>query len=166
MNTPICRTNFLAILLLASSQLACAANQSNRLTADVEAMLDKADQIELISLSPEHLQEAPKDAFYRWRVLGRTMIKGEDKVAALKALRSGIAANEGMVAGCFNPRHGIRVTHDGKTTDLVICFECMSIQVFQGEKQLANVLTTADAKPLFDKLLAAAKVPLAAKATD
>lgn len=151
---------FLAVLLMfLTSQFACAANE-NSLTPQVQAVLNKADQIELLSLSPEHLQEKPKDAFHGWRVLGSTTIKGDDKAAALTALRAGIAANDGMVAGCFNPRHGVRATQGGKTVDLVICFECLQISVYVGEEREKGVLTTAQAQPLFNKLLTAAKVPL------
>lgn len=35
-----------------------------------------------------------------------------------------------MVAACFNPRHGLRAVHAGHTVDLVICFECLTLEVF------------------------------------
>ena len=165
MHAELMRTLLTVTLILSASHLACAAN-NNRLSPEVEAILDKADQIELISLSPERLAEKPKDAFHGWRVLGSTAIKGEDKATALTALRSAIAANEGMVAACFNPRHGIRATQGGKTVDLVICFECMQIEVFIGQERAKGVLTTGAAQPLFNKLLNTAKVPLPEKARE
>ena len=65
-------------------------------------------------------------------------------------------------AACFNPRHGIRATHDGKTVDLVICFECFSLQVFLGDTK-AGALTTDSPPPTFDRVLRKAKVPLPPK---
>jgi len=156
----IMRLSYLIVfLIVTANHLACAAS-NNRLSPEVETILEKADSIELLSLSPEHLKDPPKDAFHRWPVLGQTTLKGADKASAVTALKAGISANKGMVAGCFNPRHGIRVTRAGKTIDLVICFECMSLQVYEGDKRLPGVLTTADAQPLFNKLLATANIPI------
>jgi hypothetical protein len=49
-------------------------------------------------------------------------------------------------AACFNPRHDIRATHEGKTVDLVICYECFSLQVFLGDTK-AGALTTDSPPP-------------------
>ncbi len=32
----------------------------------------------------------------------------------------------GFIAGCFNPRHGVRVVEQGGICDLLICYECQS----------------------------------------
>ena len=48
------------------------------------------------------------------------------------AFEKGVADNKGIAAKCFNPRHGIRVTQDGKTADFVICFECSQFDVYSG----------------------------------
>jgi hypothetical protein len=150
-------------LLLLSAQLACAGPGAKPLPTDVDALLTKADEIELVSLSPEHLKEKPAGHFHGWRVLGRTTVKGGDKAAALAALRAGISENDGTVAGCFIPRHGIRATAAGRTVDLVICFQCMSMQVFEEGKATVQALTTAAPQATFDKLLKAAGVKLAGK---
>jgi hypothetical protein len=46
------------------------------------------------------------------------------------ALRLGAEDNFGIAAGCFNPRHGLRLKGGGKSVDLVICFECLQVEVF------------------------------------
>ncbi|HSI35099.1 MAG: hypothetical protein ACAI43_15995 [Phycisphaerae bacterium] len=151
------------VACLFSAQLACAGPGAKPLPADVDALLTKADEIELISISPEHLKEQPEGHFHGWRVLGRTTVKGGDKAAVLAALRAGISENDGMVAGCFNPRHGLRATVAGRTVDLVICFECMSMQVWEGGKVTAQALTTRTPQATLDRVLSAAKVELAPK---
>ena len=80
------------------------------------------------------------------------------KIAALK---QGVSENvDGMAASCFNPRHGIRVIEKGVTTDFVICFECLQVQVYSGSST-SGFLTMSSPQPEFDKVLKAAGVPLA-----
>jgi hypothetical protein len=62
---------------------------------------------------------------------------------------------------CFNPRHGIRVTYEGKTAEFLICFECFQVMVYvTGEKE-QRVLITDSPAPIFNQTLQNAKVPLA-----
>lgn len=124
--------------------------------------LQNAEHYELLSLNPSREEVKDADDFHGWRVLGRTTV---DDAATRKrltdALRAGARANDGMVAACFNPRHGIRVTRSGTTTDLVICFECMSVKVFGADQAGVQFLTTADPQPTFDDVLGKAGVKLA-----
>jgi hypothetical protein len=62
---------------------------------------------------------------------------------------------------CFNPRHGIRVTHDGMTADFVICFECFQVVVYVTGDKEQRFLITASPAPVFNQTLQNAKVPLA-----
>jgi hypothetical protein len=66
-------------------------------------------------------------------------------------------------AKCFLPRHGIRVTADGKTIDLVICFECSWIYIYYGDKDGPHVTTSGGPQPAFDKVLKDNGVPLPKK---
>jgi len=137
-----------------------ASAQNRPLPASAVAILDKAETIELYSLDPSSELEKLKDGGFRgWKVLGKTTVSREMKATVLKSLYKGIAENKGKAAFCFIPRHAIRATHDGKTVDLVICFECYQIQVFEGE-QAGGVLVTRSPQPLLDKVLRDANVPL------
>src|SRR5262249_42133996 len=129
------------------------------------AILDKAQQYELISLDPSREgDDKDKDKFHGWKVLGQTAFKDADlRKKVLDALVKGIQENDGIAAACFNPRHGLRAVHDGKTVDLVICFECLQVQVFVDGKK-SGVLTSESPQPLLDMILKDAKVPLAPKA--
>ena len=58
-------------------------------------------------------------------------------------------------------RHGIRVTHDGKTADFVICFECFQVMVYvAGEKEQRFLITDSPAS-VFNQTLQNSNIPLA-----
>jgi hypothetical protein len=80
----------------------------------------------------------------------------------IEALRQGIADNTGIAAACFNPRHGIRARAEGKTLDLVISFECLSMQIYLDGKK-SSALTADTPQETFDKILKEAGVRLANK---
>ncbi len=136
---------------------------SNKLSDSARAIVEKAEQIELLSLDPAFLKELPKNAFGRWRVLGQTVVKdAELRKKILAGLDKGAEESNGEVALCFNPRHGLRATHAGKTVELSICFECFQVQVYVGDKR-EGYLTSGSPEKLLDKILTDAKVPLAEK---
>lgn len=137
---------------------ATAAERGNKLPADAQAILDKAEQFELFSLDPDrrHADAKDKDSFQGWKVLARTTVKdAEVRKKVLAALTKGMADSDGTVANCFNPRHGLRATHDGKTLDLVICFECKRIEVVVDGKK-SGVRTTASPQSVLGDVLMAA----------
>lgn len=132
--------------------------------APAAAALDGAETFELLSLSPEALKEPPEDAFQRWKVLGSTTVTDPAvRTRLITAFKQGVQASDGTVAGCFNPRHGIRVTTKGVTTEFVICFECLQVQVNSGGTG-SSFLTTASPQVVFNEVLDAAGVPRARKA--
>jgi hypothetical protein len=136
----------------------------NRIPEEVERLFDKAERFELYSLDPENefgKGAREKDGFHGWKVLGMTEVKGEaDRKRLVDALRLGAEDNFGMVAACFIPRHGIRLKGGGKTVDLVICFQCLSVQVFEDAKRKEGFLTTGEPQEVFDAVLKAAGVKL------
>jgi hypothetical protein len=147
-------------------------NPQNRIPESVEGLLAKADTFELYSLDPARepeergKAEPAKDTFHGWKVLGKTEVKGEaERKGLADALRLGAEDNFGVVAACFIPRHGLRLTGGGKTVDLVICFQCLSVQVFMNGERKGGFLTTGDPQKAFDAVLKAAgvKLPEAAK---
>ena len=94
------------------------------------------------------------------KAVGKTTVK--DAEARKKVVSEFLKGMEGKIdpARCFNPRHGIRATHDGKTVDLVICFECLQVKSFAGDKDGPSYLTTRSPQPTLDQVLTDAKVPL------
>jgi hypothetical protein len=164
----------LLIICAAIAAAASSARSEDRITAvpdnklpeAVQSLLDKAEQIELFSLDPSRDTEKPKVDFHGWKVLGSTVIKDKVKTKALESVYTGIKESDGIAARCFIPRHGIRAQFDKKTVDLVICFECLQIQVFVDEERLPTILTARSPEPTLDQILKDAKVPLAPKSKD
>jgi hypothetical protein len=155
---------FPLLALFMVSAFVSAADKDNKIPDELQAILEKAEQFELLSLSPDRPQEKPRDAFHDWKILGKTTVKdAEARQKLVAAFKKGVEDNKGIAAACFNPRHGIRVTHDGKTSDFVICFECYQVQVFVGDKQEKGFLITDSPTSAFDGILKEANIPLAEK---
>jgi len=132
----------------------------NKPSDAVREVLDKAKQLELLSLEPDERKAGLND-FHGYKVLGSTLIKDKDaRKKLLAAFYKGVEDSEGAVAGCFIPRHGIRAVHDGKTVDLVICFECLSLNIYGPGKEKGQLLIVSSPSNLFNKILTDAKVPL------
>src|SRR5262245_43298534 len=122
-----------------------AAGPKNLFSERSKTLVRRADGIELLSLHPSEMLPTAREtlnpggdpgAFRGWQVLGRLRVEaGAGQRQLLQALEAGVDESDGRVAACFNPRHGIRAVSDGHVLDLVICFECFSILVFEdGEK--------------------------------
>ncbi len=120
------------------------------------------DTFELLSLDPER---GRKDAdFHRFKVLGRTTVTDPAMRQRLyNSLQSGARWNVPIPSLCFDPRHGIRVTSKGRTVDLVICFECSQVQVWQGDSLVTSFIVGQSPEPVFDQALRDAGLPLAPK---
>jgi hypothetical protein len=77
------------------------------------------------------------EEFHGYGVLGQAPLRDQaSRNELIATIERGIEASSGMVAACFNPRHGLSVTVNGSTWDLLICYECLSMQVYRdGEEQ-------------------------------
>jgi hypothetical protein len=138
----------------------------NRLPQETKKVLEKGERFLLLSLDPTHPDSRqapspqPKEMFHDYAVLGKTEISDAViRAELLRALYKGIADSDGVVAACFNPRHGISATLGSETVDLVICFECLSIETHA--KMGKNVLTTRSPEPTFNRALKRARLPVA-----
>lgn len=161
------RSRIPALVLATTLLVGCGSmSADSKIPTGVVAVLEDADQFELLSIDPDRPQERPRDDFHGWKVLGRSQIKdAETRKKLLSALKKGVGENDGTAAACFDPRHGIRATHEGRTVDLVICFECFQVQFYVGEKREGGFLTTGSPQTVFDQVLRDAGVPLAEAAT-
>jgi hypothetical protein len=126
-----------------------------------KAILTKADKVELYSVDPvpPKQDEKPKDEFRGWNSYGKTELKTAE--LRKKVLEVAQAGKPGYGAKCFDPRHGIRATADGKSVDLVICFECSWVHVFPGDGNEVVRLTIGDHQEVLDGILKDANVTLA-----
>ncbi len=102
-----------------------------------------------------------KEAFRGYPVIGKVDVTdAKAKKALMDALKEGMDASDGQIAGCFRPRHAIRASTNGQTTDYVICFECTQLQVYTDDKPKTETITRKP-KSVFNTQLKTAKIPLA-----
>ncbi len=134
-----------------------ADRPNNELSAEIKAVLDTGERFVLLTLDPTNpagrdaSNPLPDDAFHDYRVLGRTEISDrKERAELLQALYQGVQESDGSVALCFSPRHGISATLAGETVDLVICFECLSMEVHSKTK--GGVLTTDYPRSTFNRV--------------
>jgi hypothetical protein len=128
------------------------ANVGNVIPETALAILEQADQFELLSLNPDQLQKAVEGDFHGYRVIGAAVINDtETRKRLVFTFRRAVAEYQGIAVACFNPRHGIRVTRNGNQEDFIICFECNQVHVL-GAVQ-GTFLITRSAEPIFDSVL-------------
>ncbi|HKQ72969.1 MAG TPA: hypothetical protein VJ810_04520 [Blastocatellia bacterium] len=149
----------IAILIGLSTQV---VGQVNKIPDRASAILKNATQFELLSIGHHPSPENSTERFQGWPVIGKTMIADPNaRNRLIAAMEKGVKENKGDSMKCFNPRHGIRVTHEGMTADFLICFECFQVMVYvTGEKE-QRVLITDSPASVFNQTLQNAKVPLA-----
>jgi hypothetical protein len=137
------------------------AGRENKIPDQAVAVLKKATQFELLSISPDPFQKNSPEEFQGWPVIGKTTVKDPNtRKRLVAALEKGVEENKGDSMKCFNPRHGIRVTHDGLAVDFLICFECFQLMVYVAGEKEQRVLITDSPASVFNQTLQQAKVPL------
>jgi hypothetical protein len=137
------------------------------LPAPVVAAFDKADEVTLYALQPDNPPVLPEERdpaqerFYDHPVIGKSAVKdAAARQALFDAFRRGVRDHDGSVAGCFIPRHGLRITSGEKTVDLVICFECRQVLVYENDKRGPGMLISGSPRGAFNKALRDAGVPV------
>lgn len=138
---------------------------------NIAAIFEAGEPYELLSLNPKQvnrLPEAkrpkPEETFHGYKILGRMNV--EDAAARkqlVTAYKRAIEEGEAAAAGCFNPRHGIRLKQKDRVTDLVICFECIFTMTYNGENYAGGFRHSGNASVVFNNVLKKAGVPLPKK---
>jgi hypothetical protein len=164
---------FIQVMVLVLSLCATsltAADWTNKIPDLARVALEKAEKFELLSLDPEpHRNRWPNYEFHAWRILGSMMVtNAEVRYDLVAALKKSVEENKNIGSSCFNPRHGIRVIYDGKTNDLVICFQCLAVLVYQSDddekpKEFLIRDSAQSAQSLFNRVLMKQKIPLAGR---
>jgi hypothetical protein len=134
--------------------------KQSRIADVIEKIPAEKIKLFLYSLNPnDHrrydrkFSENSDESFHWMPVLGHIEIAStQEKVNLLKAFSSGVRENDGMVANCFEPRHGIRIISETSTNDFVICFKCLSVEVY-GFNSSHGFLTSSTPDATFNSLL-------------
>jgi hypothetical protein len=156
----------IACLCLLLAPLACLADarDENALPVEVLAALRSPDSMELYSLEPDtwrHQTGAPptQGELHGFAILGHAELSGLDRRIASDAFEASVAAWDGMLAACFEPRHALRVAHAGHVYDLMLCYACQQMEIHRDGKPMTGVGAAGSAKAL-NELLVAKGIPL------
>jgi hypothetical protein len=127
--------------------------------ADSYAAFMKSDKLTLYSLKPEGKNEGAED-FHGYSVLGKTEIdilkyQADVKNAFIREMAGAYGA------ACFNPRHALRAEGNGRTIDVVICFECENFVVYSGDAKGEGSIAAANLVDPFNQVLSNAKIEVA-----
>ena len=127
----------------------------------------KAAETDSPHLPTTAIEKPPGEESYGLRVLGKVEVADEDRRRKVVAvLREAIKAGPTQASRCFTPRHAIRVTSNGATIDVLICFHCDRYRTYRnGEQELPTTERTISSahQPFFDALLTEAGIPLGPK---
>lgn len=130
---------------------------------DIRQALKKGEKVELLSLDPGSWYEGP-DNFHGFHMIGKTAV---NDAAMRRELRESLFAstegNKRLTALCFGPRHGLSIKWKSHSYDFVICFHCSQIRFYVDGHRQGGTGTVATPEPLFDRILTAGNVRLAAK---
>lgn len=150
-------------LLISGSILLARWDSARRLRAalslDAQRVLAAGEPFILYSLDyaePTNPETGPD--FHGYRIVGQTQVtNARTRADLLGALYGGIG--KGDPQACFMPRHGIRAGHGKQTVDLLICFECDRIEIYDEFGDL-GASVQASAQPVLDRVLTDAHVSL------
>jgi hypothetical protein len=136
------------------------------LPAEATAILVNADELEFYSLEPLERASQGEQKLHGWKVVGKTTLTSPTQIEELLvALKEGLADPHKGGATCFDPRHAIRGSWEGRTVELLVCFECDWVYVYldEGAKETAQVEISRAAERTFNRFLTDAGIPLAKK---
>lgn len=147
-----------SLLICTLTLLLSSCTRSKDIPSAPLAALQSAETFELLAIDPllTSVNESATQ-FHGHDILGHTSVTDPaTRTRLVDALRTAARQSDGKVASCFNPRHAIRVTHAGVTTDFLICFECRQVEVFSGSDAPTRFLIDNTAQPTFDAVLKSA----------
>lgn len=127
-----------------------------RNASEVKELILTADEVFVLSLDPAKRRfpdDGHKKFFHGFRILGKAEVTDPNYRNLLAtALANDILGNEGIVAGCFEPRHGLRISKGAEVKDLVICFECASARCYNFNSNRGMLVSGSSASE-FNKFL-------------
>jgi hypothetical protein len=143
----------------------CGGKLDTAFPGDAQWILESPDTFELMTVDPSH-ETPPANAkliggFYR--ILGQASITDAGlRKQLVDSLYDAALNNNGEMAKCFNPRHAIRAVRGGKMTEIVICFECSSLQTTTGGVRSSAAINAAK-ESYFNEAATKAGLPLASR---
>ena len=123
-------------------------SRKNELPTEVALVLHAPDKGTLYSLEPWD-KAAPTDrTLHGFKIIGQMDLDRRRAKSVAAEFRAAIARREGPMALCFDPRHALSVTSGGATYDFLLCYECGQLEVFSGDRLIADLSARGTAKTL------------------
>lgn len=123
------------------------------------------ESLELVAIDPDWPTKeslADPTTLHGYSVRGRAVLDSRPlRQELLGSLGDAARENDGMVAACFNPRHALIAEAQGKTCEVIICFECLTFQIFDGEEYVETVDLSETPRRTFDRIFTDAGLSIA-----
>ena len=145
--------------VLSGESLARQLAIAKRINADL-------NQIEAIAiLSIGHTLESANIAnigfIGRYPILAEASVDNREEIDLLAiSLTEGIRNAPAIYMLCFTPRHAIRYTLNGRTTEFLICFECFKVQIIENGESTEFKVTRVP-ETIWDRVFAKYNLPKA-----
>lgn len=151
---------FLYLFLIAPLVLpALGDKEKNAIPVEVLKALQSPDKVILYSLEPWDQPTADAEKLYQYKILGHAELDTKQAAVAVEEFKKAVDGWDGVMAFCFDPRHALRVSKDGHTYDLLLCFACHQLHIYRDSKSIATRGVHGSSKVL-GQLLTELKVPL------
>ena len=129
---------------------------SDEFHGDWAEVLTGSERLELVAIDPDPPTKAERgdpDRMHGYRIRGRAWLEDpKQRAELLGAFARGDRQNDHKAAACFNPRHVLRAEKGGRWIEVVICFECLSYQVYDGAEHLGNGLVSQSPTAVFNRV--------------
>jgi hypothetical protein len=136
-----------------------SANVRNPLPPAAQTALAALPGAELVSLEPTADDDAPGPRLEGYHVLGAMRLTSRDARTAASAIREAVSSWNGAVAACFEPRHAIRARAGPHSYELLICYACQQMEVYEDGKLVGSAGVTGSPATL-NRILSTAQVPI------
>lgn len=169
----------LAFAVAVGGTLACVTfrdSVEDKLPLTVIRVLRSPDSLEILALDPVPVAARRADArtlpiekeFHGYEILGHAPLNDDVvRQELVELVLRGIQESDGRVAACFDPRHGIRAVKEGKVLDMLICYECLQVEIHYSElveeKGRLGVLTANTVEPDVTRIYRSAGLAIAPK---
>jgi hypothetical protein len=134
-------------------------SSKNDLPTGVARVLDSPDKAILYSLEPWENAEPADSTLHGFKIIGQLALDPRLAKTVGARFKAAVASREGPMAACFDPRHALSVTSGGETYDLLLCYACGHLEIFGGDRIIADLGARGTAKSL-NAILSANHLPL------
>ncbi|RYG49760.1 hypothetical protein EON79_00230 [bacterium] len=118
------------------------------LPIEIQAALAEPDSVEMIYVDPMTRAGSGRPGIGGRDIVERVPIPKADRRLAIDWLRSLLPQNRAASpAGCFFPRHVLRVKKGEKVYDFLVCVSCGGTHVYRGSGRVATLVTVSGDPP-------------------